>query len=82
MALDHLGVEVEHVRERRPHQVLGGEDEKRGRVGGMDRLGAEQFEAHAAENVGEGVAIILVSMRTQMRTRGKAVVGLWAGSGP
>ena len=27
----------------------------------MDRLGAEQFEAHAAENVGEGVAIILFS---------------------
>ena len=51
-------------------------------AGGMDRLGAEQFEAHAAEDVGEGVAIILVSMRTQMRTRGKAVVGLWAGSGP
>ena len=33
---------------------------KRGRVGGVDRLGAQQFEARAAESVDDGVAIILV----------------------
>ena len=50
-------------------------------AGGMDRLGAEQFEAHAAENVGEGVAIILVSHADADAHEGQSRRGVVGGIG-